>query len=65
MDNKILKVEHLAKTYGAKTALKDVSFTVEKGKIYGFIGENGAGKPYCFSSSIRSGISSHSDVILY
>lgn len=44
MDNKILKVEHLAKTYGAKTALKDVSFTVEKGKIYGFIGENGAGK---------------------
>lgn len=44
MDNKILKVEHLTKTYGAKTALKDVSFTVEKGKIYGFIGENGAGK---------------------
>ena len=44
MDNKILKVEHLAKTYGTKTALKDVSFTVEKGKIYGFIGENGAGK---------------------
>lgn len=44
MDKKILKVEHLAKTYGAKTALKDVSFTVEKGKIYGFIGENGAGK---------------------
>lgn len=44
MDNRILKVNHLTKTYGTKTALKDVSFTVKKGKIYGFIGENGAGK---------------------
>lgn len=44
MDNTILKVNHLTKTYGTKTALKDVSFTVKKGKIYGFIGENGAGK---------------------
>lgn len=44
MDNKILKVDHLTKTYGTKTALKDVTFTVKKGKIYGFIGENGAGK---------------------
>ncbi len=44
MDNKILKVNHLTKKYGTKTALKDVTFTVKKGKIYGFIGENGAGK---------------------
>lgn len=44
MDNTILKVNHLTKTYGTKTALKDVTFTVKKGKIYGFIGENGAGK---------------------
>lgn len=44
MSNTILKVNHLTKTYGTKTALQDVSFTVEKGKIYGFIGENGAGK---------------------
>lgn len=44
MDNIILRVSNLTKTYGEKTALKDVSFTVEKGRIYGFIGENGAGK---------------------
>lgn len=44
MDNTILKVNHLTKTYGTKAALKDISFTVKKGKIYGFIGENGAGK---------------------
>lgn len=44
MSNTILKVNRLTKAYGAKTVLKDVSFRVEKGKIYGFIGENGAGK---------------------
>ncbi len=44
MSNTILKVHHLTKAYGTKTVLKDVSFQVEKGKIYGFIGENGAGK---------------------
>ena len=44
MDNVILRVSGLTKTYGDKTALNGVSFTVEKGKIYGFIGENGAGK---------------------
>lgn len=40
----ILKVNGLTRKYGSKTALNNVTFTVEKGKIYGFIGENGAGK---------------------
>ena len=44
MDNVILRVNGLTRTYGDKTALDGVSFAIEKGKIYGFIGENGAGK---------------------
>ena len=42
--NTILKVNGLTKKYGSKTALDNVAFNVERGKIYGFIGENGAGK---------------------
>lgn len=44
MNDTILRVNNLTKTYGTKTALKDVTFSVKRGKIYGFIGENGAGK---------------------
>lgn len=42
--NTILIVNGLTKKYGSKTALNNVAFNVERGKIYGFIGENGAGK---------------------
>ena len=42
--NTILKVNGLTRKYGSKTALNNVTFSVEKGRIYGFIGENGAGK---------------------
>lgn len=44
MSNVILKINNLTKTYGTKVAVKNASFNVEKGRIYGFIGENGAGK---------------------
>lgn len=40
----ILKVSHLCKKYGDKEILKDVSFNVQKGEIFGFIGVNGTGK---------------------
>ena len=44
MNDIILKIKGLSKSYGTKKALDNVSFEVRKGKIYGFIGENGAGK---------------------
>lgn len=40
----VLKTEHLTKIFGNKAAVNDVSMTIEKGDIYGFIGKNGAGK---------------------
>ncbi len=40
----MIQVEHLSKKYGKVTAVEDLSFTVEKGQIYGFLGPNGAGK---------------------
>ncbi len=40
----MIEVKNLTKRYGDNLAVNDLSFTVEKGKIYGFLGPNGAGK---------------------
>ncbi len=40
----MIEIEGLSKSYGNVHALKDVSFTVEQGKVVGFLGINGAGK---------------------
>lgn len=40
----MLKIEHLTKKFGEKTAVNDLSLNIQKGDIYGFIGHNGAGK---------------------
>ncbi len=42
-------LSHLQKQFGSKKVLKDVSFTFEKGKIYGLLGRNGAGKTTLFN----------------
>ena len=44
MDEYILETEHLHKKYKKHEVIKDVSVKIKKGKIYGLIGENGAGK---------------------
>lgn len=42
--SEIIKVEHLKKYYREVKAVDDISFTVEKGELFGFLGVNGAGK---------------------
>ena len=39
-----VRVEHLKKRYGAIEAVKDISFSVQPGEIFGLLGPNGAGK---------------------
>lgn len=45
----IIQVSHLSKEYRSVKAVNDISFTVNKGDVYGFLGQNGAGK----STTIR------------
>ncbi|MDO7868995.1 ABC transporter ATP-binding protein [Nocardioides jiangxiensis] len=40
----MIKVENLTRTYGAYTAVDDVSFVARPGRVTGFLGPNGAGK---------------------
>ncbi|MBQ9217545.1 MAG: ABC transporter ATP-binding protein [Muribaculaceae bacterium] len=45
---KAIEVEHITKTYGRVTALDDVSFSVDKGEVFGLIGPDGSGKTTMF-----------------
>ncbi|GAA1392043.1 ABC transporter ATP-binding protein [Luteococcus peritonei] len=40
----MIQIEHLTKRYGSFTAVDDVSFVAEPGRVTGFLGPNGAGK---------------------
>src|SRR5450631_2060535 len=45
----LVTVSHLTKKFSTHTAVDDLSFSVEEGDVYGFLGQNGAGK----STTIR------------
>ena len=44
VSDSIVQVEGLSKHFGDVTAVDDLSFTVERGQVYGVLGPNGAGK---------------------
>jgi branched-chain amino acid transport system ATP-binding protein len=50
----MIKVENLNVKYGGITAVRDVSFEVEEGKIIALIGNNGAGKTSTLKTTLRS-----------
>jgi ABC-type multidrug transport system ATPase subunit len=47
--NPVIEVKHLSKQFRELKAVDDLSFTVTEGQVYGFLGQNGAGK----STTIR------------
>jgi ABC-2 type transport system ATP-binding protein len=56
MANTIVSIRHLAKQFGSFQALKEINLEVKQGDIYGFLGQNGAGKSTtmrCMLSLIR------------
>lgn len=50
MSSETIKIQSLTKYYGKDRGIENVTFSVEKGEVFGFIGPNGAGK----STTIRT-----------
>ena len=48
----VLSANHLSKSYGKRSVIKDVSFSVSEGEVVGILGPNGAGKTTCFYMTI-------------
>ena len=42
-----LRAEHLARSFGQRRVVRDVSLTVQRGEVAGLLGPNGAGKTTC------------------
>ena len=48
MDETVVRINNLIKKFGNFTAVQDISFTVQRGEVFGLLGSNGAGKTTTF-----------------
>src|SRR5438874_1436190 len=48
MPDPIVEINHLTHSYGERVAVNDLSLTVNRGEIFGFLGPNGSGKTTLF-----------------
>lgn len=60
----VLRALHLAKSYGPRQVVKDVSMTIESGQIVGLLGPNGAGKTTCFYMIVNLVGADHGKVMI-
>lgn len=44
MSNPVIELKGIAKTFGSRTVLENLTFSIDAGSIFGFLGPNGAGK---------------------
>lgn len=58
----MISIENLSKSYGAKKVLDNIYLNLEKGKVYGIVGENGSGKTTLFKCI--SGLEKHQGTII-
>ncbi|WP_300379811.1 ABC transporter ATP-binding protein [Clostridium sp.] len=65
MDNKILEIRGLTKSFGEKEVLRGINLEVNKGEIIGYIGPNGAGKSTTVKIILGLIDSSGGDILLF
>lgn len=63
-DRSTLETRHLGKSYGSKTAVRNVSFSVQTGEVVGLLGPNGAGKTTTFYMVVGAIRPDHGEILL-
>lgn len=63
-DRNTLETRHLGKSYGSKTAVRNVSFSVQTGEVVGLLGPNGAGKTTTFYMVVGAIRPDHGEILL-
>ncbi|MBZ2199757.1 MAG: ABC transporter ATP-binding protein [Lentilactobacillus hilgardii] len=59
-----ITISHLQKSFGSKSIIKDVTFSVPQGSIFGFVGENGVGKTTTMKMILGLLKSDHGQIII-